>query len=155
MGETTDEGLSLELSRRFDATPEQVFDAWTGPRWGEWLPPRGARCEVTRIEPHAGGHFAVVMTMPDGRTIEVAGVYREVERPERLVLTWTGNYNNQETLLTLTFQPDGSGTQMNLRQTGFQDAELRDGYGVGWSGEGGSFDKLAATLARAGSPGER
>ena len=154
MSETMDKGLTLELSRRFDATPEQVFDAWTGPRWAEWLPPRDARCEVTRIEPHVGGHFAVVMTMADDRVIEVAGVYREVKRPERLAFTWAGNYNNQETLLTLTFQPDGAGTRMTLRQTGFQDPGLRDGYGVGWSGEGGSFDKLAAMLGRAGSPGK-
>ena len=31
--------LSLDLSRRFEAPPERVFDAWLSKEWGEWLPP--------------------------------------------------------------------------------------------------------------------
>jgi uncharacterized protein YndB with AHSA1/START domain len=103
VSEAMDTTLSLEISRRFDAPPERVFDAWLSKEWGEWLPPRGARCEVTVIEPRTGGRFHVRMTMLDGRDVEVSGIYREVMRPKRLVLTWTGNYNSQETLLTLTF----------------------------------------------------
>ncbi len=86
--------------------------------------------------------------MPDGRTVEISGVYRELIRPEKLVFTWLGNYNSQETLITLTFQPDGTGTQMKMWQDGFADAQLRDGYNNGWTGENGSFDKLDAFLAK-------
>jgi uncharacterized protein YndB with AHSA1/START domain len=153
VSETTGTNLSLEISRRFDAPPERVFDAWLSKEWGEWLPPRGARCEVTAIEPRTGGRYHVRMTMPDGRDVEISGVYREVTRPEKLVLTWLGNYNSQETLLTLTFHPDGKGTRLTLRQDGFPDTGLRDGYRGGWIGEGGSFDKLEALLAKANTPG--
>jgi uncharacterized protein YndB with AHSA1/START domain len=140
--------LSLEISRRVAAPPERVFDAWLSKEWGEWLPPRGARCGVILIEPRVGGSYQVSMTMPDGRTVEISGVYRELVRPEKLVFTWLGNYNSQETLITLTFQPDGTGTQMKMRQDGFADAQLRDGYNSGWTGENGSFDKLDAFLAK-------
>lgn len=146
-----DPNLSLELSRRFAAPPGRVYDAWLTGAWGEWLPPFGATCTVTRIEPRVGGNYAVRMTMPDGRIIEIGGTYREMVRPERLVFTWAGNYNNQETLISVAFRPDGDGTLMTLRQTGFQSGDLREGYNRGWSGEGGSFDKLAAFLAKAGA----
>jgi uncharacterized protein YndB with AHSA1/START domain len=140
--------LSLELSRRFDAPPERVFDAWLGEEWGEWLPPRASRCKVTRIEPRVGGRYHVAMTMADGRNIEISGEYREVLRPARLVFTWFAHYNDQETLITLNFRPDGGGTLMTFRQEGFGDAQLRDGYGGGWSGPNGSFAKLDAILAQ-------
>jgi uncharacterized protein YndB with AHSA1/START domain len=140
---------SLEISRRFDAPPERVFDAWLGTEWGEWLPPAGALCKVTLIEPRVGGRYLVNMTMADGRSVEISGVYRELVRPRKLVFTWLGNYNSQETLITLNFQPDGAGTLMKLRQDGFPTTELRDGYNNGWTGKNGSFDKLAAYLAKA------
>lgn len=148
MNKIAESTLSLELSRRVDAPPERVFDAWLSKEWGEWLPPRGARCEVVLIEPRVGGRYQVSMTMPDGRTVEISGVYRELVRPEKLVFTWLGTYNSQETLITLTFRPDGTGTQMKMRQDGFADAQLRDGYNSGWTGENGSFDKLDAFLAK-------
>lgn len=140
--------LSLEISRHFAAPPERVFDAWLGKEWGEWLPPRAAHCAVTLIEPRVGGRYIVTMTMPDGRTIEISGVYRELVRPEKLSLTWLGSYSSQETVITLTFEPDVTGTLMRLRQDGFGTAELRDGYNSGWMGEGGSFAKLDAFLAK-------
>jgi hypothetical protein len=37
---------------------------------------------------------------------------------------------------------------MTLRQEGFSDTGLRDGYRSGWTGEGGSFDKLDALLVK-------
>ena len=46
-----DTSFSLEISRHFAASPEKLFDAWLGKEWGEWLPPKLARCEVASIEP--------------------------------------------------------------------------------------------------------
>ena len=149
MDTMTPQALTLEISRRFAATPERVFDAWLTKDWGRWLPPRGARCTVLSIDPRVGGRWHLTMTMADGRDIEIVGEYRELVRPQRLVTAWTGSYNNQETVLTLTFQPDGDGTLMTLRQDGFVDAQQRDGYDQGWNGADGSFDKLAAMLAKA------
>jgi hypothetical protein len=44
--------LSLEISRRFDAPPERVFDAWLRT---EWLPPGGSICKIDLIEPRVEG----------------------------------------------------------------------------------------------------
>jgi len=148
MDATAKPAHTLELSRRFEDPPERVFAAWTGPQWADWLPPPGASCRIERSDLRPDGAYSVAMTMPDGRTVRITGSYREVDPPRRLVLTWTGDYNNQETVITLTFEPDGAGTLMRLRQEGFPDAGQREGYRIGWTGAGGSFDKLAALLAR-------
>ena len=139
---------TLEISRRFDAPPERVFDAWLGMEWGEWLPPADAVCKVTAIEPRVGGGYVVNMFMPDGRTIEISGTYREVSRPRKLAFTWRGIHNNQDMLITLAFEPDGTGTVMSLRQEGFPTTEIRDGFNKGWNGKNGSFDKLDSYLAK-------
>ena len=147
MDKTDESALALEISRRFDAPPERLFDAWVGKEWSDWLPPAGARCEVTALEPRVGGRYHVRMTMTDGRMVNMTGSYRELIRPEKLVLSWLGDYNKHETIITVTFKRDGAGTVMTLRQTGFPNSNLRDGYKQGWTGPGGSLDKLAQVLA--------
>jgi uncharacterized protein YndB with AHSA1/START domain len=140
--------LSLEVSRRFAAPPARVFDAWLGDEWAEWLPPAKASCKILEFDPVEGGRFHLRMSMGDGHEAEVSGVYREIKRPMKLVLTWMGHYNRQESVITVTFHKDGDGTLMTLRQDGFPEAGSRDGYEAGWTGAGGAFDKLAALLMR-------
>ena len=50
--------------------------------------------------------------------------------------------------MTLTFRPEGAGSVMIVRQDEFPDAGIRDRYDNGWTGAGGSFDKLSAFLAK-------
>ena len=147
MDTMTQPALTLELTRHFTAAPERVFDAWLTKDWSKWLPPRGATCSVEAMDVRVGGNYRLAMTMSDGRQVEIYGDYREIVRPERLVLAWTGNYNHQETVLTLTFAPDGAGTLLTLQQSGFLDPQMCDGYRMGWTGEGGSFEKLDLVLA--------
>jgi len=147
-GHATSTGTRLEISRRFDAPPEHVFDAWLTKSSGEWLSPAGAHCEMTALEPRVGGRYQMRVTTLDGRTIEISGAYHEIARPQRLVLTWIDHYNKLETIMTLTFRPDGAGTIMIVRQDGFPEAGVRDRYNNGWTSAGGSFDKLAAFLAK-------
>lgn len=136
----------LVLQRRFDASPERVFDAWIGADWGHWLPPRGATGRVVAIDPRPGGAFEVAMSMADGRAVSFTGRYEIVDRPRRLVFSWLGAHDPAELRVDLTFVADGDGTIMTLAQSGFPDDGMRDGYDHGWAGEGGSFDKLAASL---------
>ena len=141
--------LTLELTRRFAAPPERVFDAWLGREWGEWLGPPESRCTMIELDPRVGGRFRVAMTMSDGREIEMSGTYSEIRRGQRLAFSWESDYAQQRMTIAVTFRPDGDGTLMTLRQEGFPNAELQAGYNAGWSGPGGSFDKLARVLARA------
>jgi uncharacterized protein YndB with AHSA1/START domain len=139
--------LSLELSRHFAAPPERVFDAWVGQEWCEWLGPPDSHCTVIELDPRVGGRFRVAITMSDGREIEVTGAYSEIHRGEKLTFSWNSDFAQQRMTITVTFRPHGTGTMMTLLQEGFPNAELHAGYSAGWSGPGGSFDKLARVLA--------
>ena len=141
----------LVLTRRFDAPPERVFDAWIGQHWGEWMPPKQATGRVVAIDPRVGGNYEVAMTMPDGREVGAKGRYEIVDRPRRLVFTWLGSYNPTETRIDLRFEADRDGTLMTMTQSGFGEDAMRSGYEAGWGGEGGSFDKLTALFAKAHS----
>lgn len=138
--------LSLELTKCFEAKPERIFDAWLGDEWAKWVPPGGATCVIKSMQPKTGGAYVLKMNMPDGRDIEISGKYIAMERPNKLVMTWTGNYDGRETLLTVTLRSEGTGTLLTLRQEGFVEQQLQQGYIKGWEGEGGSFDKLAKLL---------
>ena len=140
--------VSLELSRRFNASPERVFDAWLSKEWGEWLGPAGCACEVVRMDARVGGSYLLRMMMADGRETDSIGTYHEIDRPHRLVLTFGGCFNAGEMRLSVTFRPDGDGTLMTLHQTGFQDEMICEGFNTGWAGAGGSFDKLDRLLGR-------
>lgn len=137
------DATSLEMSRTYDASPERVFDAWFSKSWGEFVGPPGVRGEVTLIEPRVGGRYRVVMHLPDGKTLAVGGVYREVARPSRLVMTWKWEHEEQDTVITLSFRAKGAGTELTLRHEGFANAERRDSHKGGWTG---TLEKLAKQL---------
>jgi uncharacterized protein YndB with AHSA1/START domain len=147
MPDTAQSAVSIELSRRFDAPPERVFDAWVSKSWCEWMGPAGTRCEIMELEPRVGGRFHLRCIMQDGRTVDLTGQYREMIRPERLVMNLIGDCTRFDTVLTITFRRDGKGTLMTLRQEGFPDPAIRDGFIRGWSGPGNAFDRLAKVLA--------
>jgi uncharacterized protein YndB with AHSA1/START domain len=130
----------LELTRHFDAPPERVFDAWLSKSWGDWAGPEGVKGEVTLIEPKVGGRYRLVMRKPDGSVLAVGGVYREIARPSKLMMTWKWEHGVDETLITLTFRASAKGTDFTMRHEGFTTAGDRDAHGVGWNG---TLDKLA------------
>ncbi len=140
--------LVLELSRRFDAPPERVFDAWVTKDWCEWMGPAGSRCTLVALDARIGGSFHLRMTLADGRVSEITGTYRELVRPERLSMVWGGDCTRFGTSLTVTFRRDGTGTLMTLCQEGLPDPTIRGNFENGWAGVGCSFDRLAALLTR-------
>jgi uncharacterized protein YndB with AHSA1/START domain len=133
----------LEITRVFDATPERVFDAWLQKSWGEWAGPPGVKGEVIQMEPRVGGSYKIVMHSERG-DITVQGIYKEITRPSRLVMSWKWEHEGQDTLITLTFRPKGKGTELHMRHEGFASTDRRDSHNLGWNG---TFDKLEKFLA--------
>lgn len=144
MNATIEKSPVLEITRIFDAPPERVFDAWLLKSWGDWAGPPGVRGEVTLMEPHVGGRYRIVMHTPDGNILSVGGIYKEIVRPSKLVMSWMWEHGDTDTLITLTFKPSGKGTELFMRHEGFSSDERRDSHNKGWNG---TFDKLEAFLA--------
>ena len=114
---TVESGPIVRVTRRFEASAERVFDAWIDPKTaGKWLfaTPTGVmtRCEM---DARAGGKF-VLVDRREGEDVEHVGKYLEVDRPRRLVFTFTvPKYSPQETLVTIEIVPDGEGCELTLR----------------------------------------
>src|SRR5439155_21163680 len=114
------EERDLVLIRIFDAPRERVWKAWTDPRQvAQWWGPAGftnPRCEV---DARPGGVLRIDMRGPDGTVYPMAGVYREVVAPERLVFTGSALDEKGkplfEVLNTVTFAEQGGKTKLTVR----------------------------------------
>jgi uncharacterized protein YndB with AHSA1/START domain len=142
----------LLIVRTFDAPRALVWRAWTEPeRMARWMSPAGFTIPFNEGELRPGGAWRAQMRSPEGEILHLAGVYREIVPPERLVFThaWTDEDGTPgpETLVTVTLAEQGGKTVMTFRQTGFSSAASRDGHGGGWTE---CFDKLGELLAGTG-----
>ena len=76
------------ITRIFDAPRELVFKAWTEPgHMTQWWGPRGFSNPICEMDVRNGGAYRLVMRSPDGVDYPIKGVFREIVRPERIVMT--------------------------------------------------------------------
>jgi uncharacterized protein YndB with AHSA1/START domain len=156
------------ITRIFDAPRELVFKAWTEPgHMTQWWGPRGFSNPICEMDVRNGGAYRLVMRSPDGVDYPIKGVFREIVRPERIVMTqdvsehpaqWHDLVNPNrkkgdnnpagELLTTVIFEEVGGKTKLTVR-TRFTSASIRDamlkmGMTEGWSQ---SLDRLTELLA--------
>jgi uncharacterized protein YndB with AHSA1/START domain len=127
----------LRLERLIAAPPERVFALWTEPdQLVKWWGPEGFDVPESALNVRVGGRWCTTMRAPDGRLLIVSGVYRVIDPPNRLVLTWAWDDDNgvrgHETEITITFQSAPGGTRLTLVQQTFATAEGRDRHCHGW-----------------------
>jgi uncharacterized protein YndB with AHSA1/START domain len=142
----TAEDTTLEITRVFDAPAARVFDAWLDrEEFQAWIGPEGMSCEVPLHEPRVGGRYRIIMRLSDGRVIPVAGVFKMVDPPRRLVFTWGWEGDaSRESLVTITLREKGGKTELTLRQEGLGSVANRDDHARGW---GSALNKLVGYLA--------
>jgi uncharacterized protein YndB with AHSA1/START domain len=97
------------------------------------------------LDVRPGGRYRISFTRDDGEYFEAGGVYREVVPNQRLVFTWAWHSTpERESLVTISLQPDATGTLMVFNHAQFFDETARDNHQRGWSS---FFDKLDAYVA--------
>ena len=142
-----DSGYVVRLERTFPAPAEDVFDAWTSPEvMRRWLHP-GSDWETpeAEVDLRVGGKVRVVMRTPDGTEYESHGVYTLIERPHRLVMTWTFSDDPaNEQLMDLSFSESDGVTTVLLINSRISAEPRRDAQDWGWRG---CLDELERTLA--------
>ena len=130
--------LTLNLSRTFDAPRDRVFRAWTDPRLLEkWWGPPGFTCPSAQVDLRVGGAYRLAMTPPQGQTFYLAGTFREVTPPERLVYTWQWEDDAEgtgETLVIVEFKDLGPRTEVTLTHERFPDTAAVARHTDGWNG---------------------
>ena len=136
---------SLTIKRRINAPPAKVFAAFTEPRTiARWFGPPGVTNVEAETDLRIGGRYRIAGQTADD-SHEVSGVYREIVPGEKLVYTWAWKSTpERESLVTVTFKPDGAGTLLTLIHEQFFDEPARDRHQQGW---GGALDKLERLFA--------
>ena len=108
----------LVMTRRFQASPERVFDAWIDPAVAAaWLftTPQSEAHE-TRLDVRVGGRWEIV-DRRDGVLYRAIGEYLEVNRPRRLVFTLgMPQFSPAFDTVTVEIAADGAGAVMTLTQ---------------------------------------
>ena len=134
----------LRMTRRFDAPPERVFDAWLDAALvRKWLFTTPADEQYTaELDPRVGGTYTITARRGGVDYIAV-GEYLEIDRPHRLVLTFAmPQFAPDVDRLIVELAPDGGGCMMTFTQEG-----LPPGYKeASESGWGTMFVALAAAL---------
>jgi uncharacterized protein YndB with AHSA1/START domain len=142
-------GKTLHLERTLAASPERVFAACVeAERFAEWWGPAGFTSPSVQLDVRKGGRYRITMRPPEGDAFHLRGEFREVAPPLRLVYTFVWEEpdpDDQETVVSLTFERVGENTTLSLDQGPFKtDAryELHEG---GWIQ---TLDRLERSLAR-------
>jgi uncharacterized protein YndB with AHSA1/START domain len=144
----------LVVSRTFPAPRDLVFKAWSSAEHMErWFSPEGCSVPEAQIDFRQGGLFAICMRLPTGEDHRLSGVYTEISPPDRLVFTTAvavGDVKRFTVHTTVTFEDDGAGTRMTVRQDhDFHDPAFRfaveEGSPEGWRT---TLDKLEQEVAR-------
>lgn len=128
--------FTLTVRREIAASAEVLFDAWLdADSLGTWLRPDGIRETRAETDPREGGEFRIVMVQDEAELLH-SGMYREIDRPRRLVFTWSSHATKfRDSLVTVTFEPSSEGsTVVEIHQVGLPDEESRASHDAGWSG---------------------
>ena len=166
------EANDIVLSRFFDAPRPLVFMAWVDPvMLAEWWGPEGFTATVS-ADVREGGEISLIMHGPDGSHIPVTGHFGEIVPDEVVVMAvsvkdpppqWhevvkaafveaggaPDDYNADPAQTRVTFEDEGAGTRVTIRQTftmkAMRDGHIKVGSVEGWSS---SFNKLDSVLAK-------
>ena len=131
-GETT--GPVVQVRRRVRASAEEIFELWTKPDlMARWMSPfPGAVDCKASCDFRPGGTFSLVMSSGQSSR-EVSGTYVQIDRPHKLVFTWTGPLtNNVETLVTVELNPRGDETDLVLTHHRLPTPAICEGHTRGW-----------------------
>lgn len=118
------------ISREFAAAPEDVFDAWTDPeqmrRW-MFVSPTNQIEDVTS-DCRVGGRFSIQETA-GGEDIDHAGLYLEVSRPHRLILTLAvPKHFAGMSCIAVEIAPHDGGSLMTFSQIGVDRSVTEDAW---------------------------
>ena len=137
----------VRIERTFEASAEDVFDAWTSEevirRW--FIPQDGWQEPSAEVDLRVGGKIRVVMRDPDGEPVGAGGEYTLIERPHRLAFTWTFDDDpSNEQMIELEFTERDGATTVLFVNSDISEERRRDQQYDGWST---CFDEMARVLA--------
>jgi uncharacterized protein YndB with AHSA1/START domain len=130
-------GTRLHLEKALPASPERVFAAFVdAEQFRNWWGPAGFTVAGLQLDVAEGRDYRIVMKPPEGDVFHIRGTFLTVEPPRRLAYTFVyeePDPDDQETLVTLMFEPTDLGTRLILDHGQFKTAPRRQLHRVGWT----------------------
>lgn len=134
---------SVKISRRFNASPERLFDAWADPAVvSQWLFTTKSGKTTYDLDIRVGGSYTITR-VSKGKKYVAVGKYLEIDRPRKLVFTFgMPQFAADFDTVIVEIVPDGDGCVLTLTQE-----EMRPGYEKSTvNGWGKMFTTLDAVL---------
>ncbi len=157
----TDQTGWVKITREFDAPIDVIWNMWTDPEmFKRWYGPRGMTVPTAEMDVVVGGTRKVSMQMSSPErtmTMWFTGVYKEVNKPGRLVYTESmcqedGTLISPQSMGMPEGHPDITEVIVELSEKDGRTSMTMVHVGVpeGSPGEGGwnqAFDKLSEAVA--------
>jgi len=139
--------FNLSIQRWVNAPPNLVFDAWTDAEiMKKWWGLKDATCPTIEIDLRVGGRYRIANLLPDGRTIWISGIYQKIERPNRLIYTWSVNEGDDE-IVDVVIKPDGKGSILTICHMMVPDMDTRNGHQRGWTDSLSNLDIVLSSIS--------
>src|SRR6478752_8932852 len=130
-------GSQLHLEKILVVPQEQVFAAVVdAEQLRRWWGPAGCTVQGLQFDAVEGTDYRIAMQPPDGDVFHIRGTFRAVEPPRRLIFTFIyeePDPDDQETLVTLTFDSTDAGTRVILDQGPFTTVARLELHREGWT----------------------
>jgi uncharacterized protein YndB with AHSA1/START domain len=122
--------ITISMARRFQARPEQVFEAWIKPDlMKKWLFTTEATNKVVDNDPRIGGTWEII-DHRGGVDYRAIGEYQEVRQPHKVVFTFKmPQFNEAEDIVRVTISEMQDATEMLFTQ------EIVVPHEEGWTDE--------------------
>lgn len=148
-----DNTRELTLTRLIDAPASKLFDAWTKPELlMQWFCPKPWTVSSAQLDVRPGGSNVIVMRSPEGQEFPNRGVYLEVVKNRRLVITdayTTAWEPSEKPFMTaiITFEETDGKTKYTALVRHWSEADRKQheemGFHEGW---GKATDQLEALV---------
>src|SRR5215470_2132610 len=119
-------GLGLRVEKAFPMPPGRIFAAFVdAEQLQRWFGPVGFTALALRVDAVEGGKYRLEMQPPEGDAFHIHGTFRTVEAPGLLAFTFVyeePDPDDQETLVTVTFEPTEHVTRVVVEQRPFKTA---------------------------------
>lgn len=126
--------VRIDMKVFIERTPDVVFAAWsTAESLAGWFAPMAEQTPDVAMDFKVGGHYSIVMPLPDGSVHTTAGVFREIVPNEKIIMSWRCDaFADPESLVEVHFRKAGEGTELHLLHTDFDAETTCDAHRGGW-----------------------
>jgi uncharacterized protein YndB with AHSA1/START domain len=142
------ENAVLMVQRKINASAERLFDAWTKPAlMKKWFhSSEKSSTPMAETDLKVGGAWKIEMANSKGQVSPCFGEYKVIDRPHKLVFTWSPTCGKDDYMTTVTLlfkKVSDTVTELTLTHEGLRNEEEYKSHNGGWDGCLGMLGKWA------------